>query len=59
MHKSLHARTRPPILVVVLAAAIPREPQSVRGEAATPLPIWWLGGLPKAGGIVHEHVMLA
>ena len=32
----LYAHTHPPILVFVLAAAIPREPLSVRGEAAIP-----------------------
>ena len=36
-HNQLHAHTRPPILVFILAAAIPREPLSVRGEAATPI----------------------
>ena len=57
-HNQLHAHTRPPILVFILAAAIPREPLSVRGEAATPLPIWWAGGLPGGRGIVPKHSML-
>ena len=60
LHKPLHAHTRPPIdhYYFVLAAAIPREPLSVRGEAVTPLPIWWAGGLPGRLWDRTKHIML-
>ena len=49
----------PPHPCFVLAATIPREPQSVRGEGATPWPIWWAGGLPNGYGIVPSITCLA
>ena len=57
IHTIIFTRTPAPHLCFVLAAAIPRESQSVRGEAATPLPIWWVGELPSGRGIVPKHLM--